>query len=138
MAQFARSPSTVSGCFVDGVGELVREYGINRTAKALRLEYGKLKERAGTAGPAKKAVRKVSSAIPRHTRPPVPATFMELITPRPGSVTGAVVELEGPRGRMKIEFKGVGSAEFVLDNPSAFEVAVGQIRVRPRRWGTMN
>jgi hypothetical protein len=39
---------------------------------------------------------------------------------------------------MKIEFKGVGSAELVLDNPSAFEVAVGQIRVRPRRWGTMN
>ena len=38
---------------------------------------------------------------------------MELITPRPGSVASAVVELEGPRGRMKIEFKGVGPAELV-------------------------
>jgi len=94
-------------------GELAREHGINRTAKALRLEYGKLKERAGAAGPGKKAVRKVSSAIPRHARPPVPATFMELITPRPGNVTSAVVELEGPRGRMKIEFKGAGPAELV-------------------------
>jgi hypothetical protein len=36
---------------------------------------------------------------------------MELITPRPGSVASAVVELEGPRGRMKIEFKGVATAE---------------------------
>ena len=27
-------------------GELAREHGINRTAKALHLEYGKLKERA--------------------------------------------------------------------------------------------
>ncbi len=94
-------------------GELAREHGINRTAKALSLEYGKLKERAGAAGPAKKVVRKVTSAIPRHARPPVPATFMELITPRPGSVASAVVELEGPRGRMKIEFKGVATAELV-------------------------
>ena len=94
-------------------GELAREHGINRTAKALSLEYGKLKERAGAAGPAKKVVRKVTSAIPRHARPPVPATFMELITPRPESVARAVVELEGPRGRMKIEFKGVATAELV-------------------------
>jgi hypothetical protein len=92
---------------------LAREHGINRTAKALSLEYGKLKERAGAAGPAEKVVRKVTSAIPRHARPPVPATFMELITPRPESVASAVVELEGPRGRMKIEFKGVATAELV-------------------------
>jgi hypothetical protein len=94
-------------------GELAREHGINRTAKALSLEYGKLKERAEAAGPAKKVVREVTSAIPHHARPPVPATFMELITPRPGSVASAVVELEGPRGRMKIEFKGVATAELV-------------------------
>ena len=35
------------------------------------------------------------------------------MTPRPGSVASAVVELEGPRGRMKIELKGVGPAELV-------------------------
>ena len=92
--------------------ELAREHGINRTAKALRLEYGKLKERA--VGSAKKVVRKVPSAIRRHARPPVPpATFMELITPRPGSSQECRVELEGPRGRMRVEFKGLATAELV-------------------------
>jgi hypothetical protein len=94
-------------------GELAREHGINRTAKALNLEYGKLKERVEALAPAKKVVRKVPSALPRQARAPVPATFMELITPRPGNVTSAVVELEGPRGRMKIEFKGIATAELV-------------------------
>jgi len=94
-------------------GELAREHGINRTAKALHLEYGKLKERAEAPGQEKKVVRKARSVIPRHARLPAPPTFMELITPRPGSVASAVVELEGPRGRMKIEFKGVAPAELV-------------------------
>jgi hypothetical protein len=95
-------------------GELAREHGINRTAKALRLEYGKLKERAGAPGPAKKVVRKAPSATPRHARPPVPATtFMELITPRPGHSPECRVELEGPRGRMRVEFKGLATAELV-------------------------
>jgi hypothetical protein len=93
-------------------GELAREHGINRTAKALSLEYGKLKERAGAAGSAKKVVRKAPAAVLRHGGSTAP-TFMELITPRPGSVASAVVELEGPRGRMKIEFKGVTPAELV-------------------------
>jgi hypothetical protein len=94
-------------------GELARQHGINRTAKALHLEYGKLKERAVAAGPAKRLVRKASSVTPRRARTPAPPTFMELITPRPGSVASAVVELEGARGRMKIEFKGVAPAELV-------------------------
>jgi hypothetical protein len=94
-------------------GELARQHGINRTAKALRLEYGKLKERAEAAGPAKRLVRKAPSVTPRRARAPAPPTFMELIAPRPGSVASAVVELEGARGRMKIEFKGVAPAELV-------------------------
>jgi len=94
-------------------GGLAREHGINRTAKALHLEYNKLRERAEALGPEKKVVRKARPAIPRHARPPAPATFMELITPRPSSAASAVVELEGPRGRMKIEFKGVAAAELV-------------------------
>ena len=95
-------------------GELAREHGVNRTAKALRLEYGKLKVRAGAAGPAKKVVRKVPSAIPCHARRSVPAaTFMELITPRPGHSQECRVELEGPRGGMRVEFKGLATAELV-------------------------
>jgi len=94
-------------------GELAREHGINRTAKALHLEYGKLKERAEAPGQEKKVVRKVRSAIPRHAESTAAPTFMELITPRSGSAASAVVELEGPRGRMKIELKGVATAELV-------------------------
>jgi hypothetical protein len=94
-------------------GELAHEHGINRTAKALHLEYGRLKERAEAAGQEKKVVRKARSGIQRQARPTAPPAFMELITPRPGSAASAVVELEGPRGRMKIELKGVASAELV-------------------------
>jgi len=94
-------------------GELAREHGINRTAKALHLEYGKLKARAEAPGREKKVVRKARSGILRQARPPAPPTFMELITPRSGSLPSAVVELEGPRGRMKIELRGVATAELV-------------------------
>ena len=94
-------------------GELAREHGINRTAKALHLEYGKLKERAEAAGPAKRLVRKAPSVTPRRTRRTAPPTFVELMAPPAGNLPGAVVELEGPRGRMKIELKGVATAELV-------------------------
>ena len=42
-----------------------------------------------------------------------PPTFVELMAPPSGSFPGAVVELEGPRGRMRIELKGVATAELV-------------------------
>ena len=94
-------------------GELARAHGINSTAKALHLEYGKLRQRAESAGAAKKRVMKARSAVPHRVSPSAPPTFMELITPRPGSAASAVVELEGPRGRMRIELKGVAREELV-------------------------
>ena len=96
-------------------GELAREHGINPTAKALHLEYGKLKERSEAAGAdTKRRGVKVRARVRRQV-PPVtsPPTFVELMAPRWGSLPSAVVELEGPRGRMKIELKGVGTAELV-------------------------
>jgi hypothetical protein len=94
--------------------ELAREHGVFATAKALHLEYGKLKERAEAPGHEKKAVRKARSVVLRPAPPTAAPTFMELITPRSGSLPSAVVELEGPRGRMKIELKGVATAELVV------------------------
>jgi len=93
--------------------ERAREHGVFPTAKALHLEYGKLKDRAEALGQEKKVVRKMRSAIPRHAVSTAAPTFMELITPRSGSAASAVVELEGPRGRMKIELKGMATAELV-------------------------
>ena len=93
--------------------ELAREHGVFPTAKALHLEYGKLKERAEALAQEKKVVRKMRSAIPRHAVSTAAPTFMELITPRSGSAASAVVEREGPRGRIKIELKGITTAELV-------------------------
>ena len=95
-------------------GELARAQGINPTAKALHLEYGKLKQRAEVVMPAvKRRKAKALAEGPRRARRTAPPTFVELMAPRMGALPGAVVELEGPRGRMKIEFKGVDTAELV-------------------------
>jgi len=93
--------------------EVAREQGVFPTAKALRLEYGKLKQRVEAAGPAaKRQVAKAPAAGPRLARPAPPA-FVELIAPRANSFPAGVVELEGPRGRMRIELKGVATTELV-------------------------
>ena len=95
-------------------GELARAHGINPTAKALHLEYGKLKQRAEAAMPAvKKSVAKVLARFPRRARRTPAARFVELMAPPAGNFPGAVVELEGPRGRMRIELKGVAREELV-------------------------
>jgi hypothetical protein len=118
----------VPGRLWAAAAELAREHGVFATAKALHLEYGKLKQRADGAVPALKGrVAKVPTAVrqtqggirrrttvPRRTRSqPRPPAFVELITPRPGSSRECRVELEGPRGRMRIEFKGIATAEIV-------------------------
>ena len=70
-----------------------REHGVFRTAKALRLEYGKLKRMAET-GPA--PVRQTMA----------PATFLELVPPPAVGLAECVIELEGPRGKMRVQWKG--------------------------------
>jgi hypothetical protein len=76
--------------------ELARSHGVCQTAQVLRLEYKKLKRL--TAGEARgKPVRR--------RRAPVPATFVELTAP-PTAAAECVIELEGPRGRLRIQWKG--------------------------------
>lgn len=94
-------------------GELARVHGINRTAKALHLEYGKLRERAEGVGAVRQRRIRVPYAAAHHSPSIAPPRFVELMAPRSGSLPSAVVELEGPRGRMKIEFKGVGADELL-------------------------
>src|SRR5580692_8882849 len=77
-------------------GELARTHGINPTAKALHLEYGKLKQRAeATVRPVKRRVAKATADAPRRTRRPAPPspTFVELTAAPAGNFPGAVVEL---------------------------------------------
>ena len=77
--------------------KVAREHGVFRTAKILRLEYGKLK-------------RMAESAIPAVRRAPESAEFLELVA-LPGAPSGpglseCLIELEGPRGKMRIQWKG--------------------------------
>ena len=73
--------------------ELAREHGVCRTAQVLRLEYGKLKGMVESAGPTRR------SATP-------PASFVELVAPPAVGLSECLIELEGPRGKMRIQWKG--------------------------------
>jgi len=77
--------------------ETAREHGVFRTAKILRLEYAKLK-------------RMTKSAAAVKRRPAPPAEFLELVAtqvpPSGSGLTECVIELEGPRGKMRVQWKG--------------------------------
>jgi len=77
--------------------EVAREHGVFRTAKVLSLEYGKLKRLTTESHPAGRRTVRLSAP---------PATFMELLTPGTGGDAECVIELEGPRGKMRIQWKG--------------------------------
>lgn len=75
-------------------GELAGEHGVFRTAQVLHLDYTKLK-------------RHTQAVAPVGKRPPVPAAaFVELLTPASPQGCECIIEVEGPRGRMRIEWKG--------------------------------
>lgn len=78
---------------------LAREQGLNKTARALRLDYYDLKKRLEcAAGP----------ACARHA----PPTFVELMAPRAAGVCECILELENARGaKMRIALKGSDSAD---------------------------
>ena len=73
---------------------VARKHGVFHTAKILRLEYGKLKRMVESAAPVKRAA--------------APAEFLELVTPEAvgSNLTECVIELAGPRGKMRIQWKG--------------------------------
>lgn len=73
--------------------KLAQDHGVFRTAQVLRLEYGKLKRLVERAGP----------VAPVTTPPPA---FVELLAPLTAGLSECLVELEGPRGKMRIQWKG--------------------------------
>jgi hypothetical protein len=94
--------------------ELARERGINATAKVLHLEYGKLKEKTLVFGQGKGVGRSRAARPGRKKSQPRPPAFVELFAPPiSGSSLECRVELEGRRGKMRIEFKGIATAELV-------------------------
>jgi len=73
-------------------GELAREHGVNQVSRVLGLEFNCLKRLAESGRP---TVRKR-----------VMPAFVELIAPQTAVVPTCIIELEGQRGAMRIEWKG--------------------------------
>jgi hypothetical protein len=74
---------------------LARQFGVNRTAQALRLSYASLKQRL-----------EASVHTEPATAPPPKPTFVELIPPIPASMAECTVELERPgEAVMRIHLK---------------------------------
>jgi hypothetical protein len=79
--------------------QVAREHGVFRTAKVLRLEYGKLK--------------RMVEGVTQRTRPALTsAAFLELAPPQAvGLASECVMELEGPRGKLRIQWKGATASD---------------------------
>jgi len=76
---------------------VAREHGVFQTAKVLRLEYGKLK----------RMVEAVASGVRSAAgRPLGSATFLELVPPQAIGLSECLIELEGPGGKIRIQWKG--------------------------------
>ena len=87
--------------------ELARKDGINRTAAELHLDGGKLKRLMGAKATSGK---------------PAPA-FVELLTPRAISVPECTIELEGRRGKLRIQLKGASASDLAGLSRALWEVA---------------
>jgi len=74
---------------------VAREHGVFRTAKVLRLEYGKLKRMA---------------EADRRPQPTTRTAFLELM-PQGVVAPDCLIELEGPRGKMRIQWKGATASD---------------------------
>ena len=88
---------------------LARKHGVFHTAKALRLEYGKLKrllESSRSAAPPGRA--KAPSGRPRGAAPPA---FLELMPSPTAGLSECLIELEGQRGKMRIQWKGTSAPD---------------------------
>jgi hypothetical protein len=78
-------------------GELARKHGVNQVSRALHLEFKHLK-RVMEAG----AQNEVKQAKP---------SFIELTAPHTSAGRECILELEGPRGKLRIELKDMTTAE---------------------------
>jgi hypothetical protein len=70
---------------------VARRDGLGRTAAALRLDYGKLKQ-----------LMMAADRVEKKTASPA---FMELIAPEAAAVAQCAIEMEGRRARIRIELK---------------------------------
>ncbi len=78
-----------------------RQHGLSPTARALRVDYGALKKHLEAADPGQALTS---------------ATFVELAPSRPttpADLPGVVVEVERPRGTMRIRLSAVAAGDLI-------------------------
>lgn len=92
--------------------ELANEHGVCRTAQALHLEYGKLRRLAELAD----ASRRATAETPR-------SAFVELVTPPGIGGLECLIELEGPRGKLRVQWKGTTAPDLASLSRSLWESA---------------
>jgi hypothetical protein len=81
--------------------ELAKRYGVNPTARALRLEYAGLRKRVGNRGQPKR--KRTAATTP---------SFMEFVAPGAKAVTNCTVEVETAQGgKLRLELKAVAITE---------------------------
>jgi hypothetical protein len=85
--------------------ELAKRYGVNPTARALRLEYAGLQRHMQAQGQPKPKRKHVVAE---------PLNFLEFVAPGAKPVTNCVVEVESTQGaKLRLEFKAVATTELV-------------------------
>jgi hypothetical protein len=90
--------------------EAARRHGLFRTAQVLRLDYGKLK-------------RLLAAATPAAGRSTPPPAFVELLAPPPTGLAECVIELEGPRGKIRVQWKGATAPDWAALSRTLWEPA---------------
>jgi hypothetical protein len=93
---------------------LAAEHGVFQTAKALRLDYSKLKQLLESSGAVKRLGETKSAGLKsRRIQSEAAPAFMELLaspTAAP-AVSECQIELEGRRGKMRIHWKGTAAPD---------------------------
>jgi hypothetical protein len=77
--------------------EVARKEGINRTARELHVAWDDLKRRMETTG-----------EVPQQPGSPA---FVELVAPQAQSVPECTLEVEGRRGKLRIQLKGASASD---------------------------
>ena len=86
--------------------EVARKEGINRTARELHVAWDDLKRHMPATG----------------AGPQQPA-FVELVTPQVQSVAECTLEVEGRRGKLRIQLKGASASDLASLSRVLWEVA---------------
>jgi hypothetical protein len=89
--------------------EVARKEGINRTARELHVAWDDLKRRMATTG-----------ELPQQPGSPA---FVELVAPQAQSVPECTLEVEGRRGKLRIQLKGASASDLAVLSRALWESA---------------